>query len=144
MPNPGDSVLFHLTPMHVCGGGKALSAEVMAYREKIGLSIEFDPIGGGARARGVHDPEEDVECLCAQEATGVREATVVSVLESDPGDDRVALELDVALTDADLALGYAIRQSCSFEATLEPPESGAWTVAASKAAVKELVRVSKV
>jgi hypothetical protein len=106
---PGDKVFFHMVPMHLCGGGKALSKEVADKRVELGLS-EQPPSW----------------CQCSAEASIILDAVVVTVHELEK-DLPQALELDVAMTDAELALGYVSRQSYSYQALTDPPESGTWT-----------------
>ncbi len=61
--------------------------------------------------------------------TTPRRATVASVHAVDPDDPDgpLCLELEVEMTEVDLAQGYSPTQSCSPEARTSPPPSGSWT-----------------
>lgn len=106
----GDSVLFHMIPMHVCrsDGGD----DVTRWRARMGLAAT----------------SKETACKCVLEASVSLPAKVLSVFLVEKGEPE-ALELAVDMPDDILALGYAPRQSCSLRALSDPPESGSWTPA---------------
>ncbi len=110
---PGDKVVFHMIPIHLCGGGSGDAAT--------------DDVKALRAARGLKESPKAGECRCLDEATARLPATVVTVHEREKGQPQ-ALELDVEMPDEVLALGYAPRQACVYRATTIPPESGTWTV----------------
>lgn len=120
----GDSVLWHLIPIHLCQ--------------------HEDP-----KVAALHKREEDGACRCLETASVSRPAIVLHAFETcgaphNTKDDEARCEdcahvarvrplrLQVTLELAELALGYNPIQSQSPMATGLPPASGSWTPGSSR------------